>query len=426
MKKFIASAGLLTVGAVGLNAAYAPGLSPMETSKPWSVSAALRGFYDDNYNAAPSHPSNPAIAEKKSSAGFEVSPSIRFNFPMEQTYLGASYLYSLKYYDARPGNKVDHLHDLELKADHRFSERYKLNFDDSFVYSVEPTVIDSSGAVTAPDLRANADAIRNRAMLAFSAQMTELLGLEVSYQNTYYDYLKSGANSFQAALDRDENLFDIHGTYHIQEHLVGLFGYQFELDDYTSSQLLNPNDPASLAGSDRSDKSHYFYLGLEHAFSSQLNGSIRVGAQYMSWDHLSGSEWNPYVDLRGTYTYLPGSYVQLAFTHTRNATDVVGAGEATDIVKDQESSTVSASINHRITPKLTGGVQGSFQNSTYAGGSLIDGKVDRFFLVGVNLDYRFNPNWAVELGYNFDRLDSELPDRSFSRNRVYAGVRASF
>jgi len=49
MNKLIVSASLVTLGATGLQAAYAPGLSPMETSKPWSVAATVRGFYDDNY-----------------------------------------------------------------------------------------------------------------------------------------------------------------------------------------------------------------------------------------------------------------------------------------------------------------------------------------------------------------------------------------
>src|SRR5213592_1856409 len=109
MKKLFASAGLVSLGTVGLQAAYAPGLSPMETAKPWSISATLRGFYDDNYNNAPSNPSNPT-------------------FPLEQTYLGAGLLYSMKYYFDRPKNDIDHLTELTLKAEHRLSERYKVSF----------------------------------------------------------------------------------------------------------------------------------------------------------------------------------------------------------------------------------------------------------------------------------------------------------
>lgn len=54
MKKMIASAGWVALGTAALHAAYVPGLTSMETSKSWSVSASLRGFYDDNYAALPS------------------------------------------------------------------------------------------------------------------------------------------------------------------------------------------------------------------------------------------------------------------------------------------------------------------------------------------------------------------------------------
>jgi hypothetical protein len=44
MKKFVASVGLVALGAAAAHAQYAPGLSPLETSKAWSLSADLRGF----------------------------------------------------------------------------------------------------------------------------------------------------------------------------------------------------------------------------------------------------------------------------------------------------------------------------------------------------------------------------------------------
>src|SRR5262245_53364929 len=100
MKKLIASAGLIAIGATGLKAQYAPGLSRMETAKPWSISASLRGFYDDNFFAQP-----PPL--KEGSFGFEVRPRIAFNFPREQTYIGGAYTYSLKYYEARDDEPTD-------------------------------------------------------------------------------------------------------------------------------------------------------------------------------------------------------------------------------------------------------------------------------------------------------------------------------
>ena len=52
MKKIVASVGLVAVGASGLQAELLPGLTT-ESGKPWTVSATLRGFYDDNINTYP-------------------------------------------------------------------------------------------------------------------------------------------------------------------------------------------------------------------------------------------------------------------------------------------------------------------------------------------------------------------------------------
>jgi hypothetical protein len=56
----------------------------------------------------------------------------------------------------------------------------------------------------------------------------------------------------------------------------------------------------------------------------------------------------------------------------------------------------------------------------------VDGDVDNYYGFGANLTYQINQYWSTEGGYNFDRLDSDQPVRSFSRNRVYVGVRATF
>src|SRR6185369_5825439 len=181
MNKLIVSASLVTLGATGLQAAYAPGLSPMETSKPWSVAATLRGFYDDNYNNAPSH--STVVPTAKSSVGLEFSPSAKFNLSMEQTYIGVGFVYSLKDYFDRPSDQIDHQVELTLKADHRLSERYKVSFDDSFIYAVEPEV---AGTTLASFQRQESGYVRNRAKFDFRGQLTELLGVEASYGNTWY------------------------------------------------------------------------------------------------------------------------------------------------------------------------------------------------------------------------------------------------
>src|SRR5476649_841321 len=130
MKKFITSIGLVAVGTASLQAAYAPGLSSMETSKMWSLQATLRGFYDDNYTTAQNG--------KLSSLGFVVKPSVSLNLPLDQTLISMRYTYGLFYYQDRQdrGQKpIDQSHQFDLTMDHTFSERWNMKLEDSFVSS---------------------------------------------------------------------------------------------------------------------------------------------------------------------------------------------------------------------------------------------------------------------------------------------------
>src|ERR1017187_8703637 len=100
MKRIVASVGLVAVGASGLQAAMLPGLTT-ESGKPWTVAATLRGFYDDNVSTVANDATIPA-GYHRGSTGFEISPSLQFSFPMEQTTLSFGYVYSLKYYENKP------------------------------------------------------------------------------------------------------------------------------------------------------------------------------------------------------------------------------------------------------------------------------------------------------------------------------------
>src|SRR5438093_12954688 len=115
MKKIITSAGCLALGVAGLNAAYVlPGTSHLDTSKVWSASVSLRGFYDDNPTTVPDK-----LAQD--SWGIEVRPTLSINLCLEgQTDLGLIYTYSMRYYFGRNDYRLDHAHDLLAKSNHAF------------------------------------------------------------------------------------------------------------------------------------------------------------------------------------------------------------------------------------------------------------------------------------------------------------------
>lgn len=425
MKKTITSAGLVVLGAATLQAqrtayAPAPGLSSTELSKPWSISASVRGFYDDNYATQPSKDAfgnkNPA---KDGAFGFEVSPSAAFNWTLPQTYLGLSYQYGLRWYDGRPGRDYDQVHQASVKLSHAFTERYKLDVSDTFISAQEPELLEPFGAGR---LRSEGDNIRNTGNATFSADLTEQLGLVFGYTNNYYDYDQEGTGSYSALLDRIEHLGMFNLRWQIIESTVGILGYQYGVTDYNSSDFLSPF--STVRGSDRDSTSHYAYVGADHNFNSQLQASVRVGAQFTDYDSFDESTVSPYADASITYRYNPESYVLFGVRHARNATDVASF-DATSPTLDQETTTVYGSVNHKITAKLTASALAQAQFSSFEGGAA-DSADELFLLTGVNLSYDINKFLAAEVGYNFDRLDSDILLRSYSRNRVYIGLRASY
>lgn len=440
MKKIVASVGLAALGASSLQAAILPALTA-EEGKPWTISATLRGFYDDNFNSAPD--AADLGSYERESLGWEVSPSITLAFPLGQTALGLGYTFSYKQYEHRPiGNsdKSDWSHTLNLSLDHAFTPRHNLAVRDSFVIGQEPDLLRTGNAMTTFQ-RVSGDNIRNFGSIDFNAMVTERVGFEVGYANSFFDYDDDGEfegafgevlPSLSGLLDRLEHVIHFDAQYQIQPQTVGLIGYQFRQIDYTADEAIAGPYPPSAGfnafSDDRNSRAHYIYAGATHAFRTDLSGSIRAGAQYTDYynDSTTDGVWSPYALASLRYTYMEQSFVELGVTHDRNATDVTGYDEDAGITVDQESTVVYLSLNHRITPKLRGSILGQYQHSAFYGG-LYDEEKENYYMAGVNLEYQFTRNFSAHAGYNYDLLDSDLGDlRDLDRNRVYIGVTARY
>jgi hypothetical protein len=433
MNKFAASVGLIALSASVVQADTIAGLDA--ASKPWSVSATLRGFYDDNVDTTSS---------KRSSFGIEVSPSIGINWsPDPTTHLVFGYLYSAKYYDRKPlGNSDnwDQTHTLNLALDHAFSERFQIKTRDSFVIGQEPDTLRAGNAFSTFQ-RIPGDNIRNYGSIDFDAQVTRELGFEIGYANAFYDYTASGASfddsgnliaSPSGVLDRVENSVHLDAKWTFQPETIGIIGAQYRAANYTADEPIgvSPTSPSGEIFSDnRNFHEYYAYVGVDHTFRSDLTGSARVGGRYIDFYNDpagNGNGWGPYATLNVRWTYLPDSYVELGLTEDVSATDLVGSSlDNRSFTSSAETTVVYGSINHRFTPKLRGSALGQFQNSSYTGGT-VDSTTEQDYLIGLNLTYQFTPHFSGELGYNYDRLDSPIQGRKFDRNRVYIGMTASY
>src|SRR5258708_27527388 len=427
MKNIVASVGLVALGASGIQSASAQALGAADASKPWSVSATLRGFYDDNTSTLPNNVTLPP-GSHRDSFGFEVSPSAALSWSVDQTTLTLGALYSFKHYDHIPLSSTahnDNTFTFNAGLAHAFNEQISAHVSDAFVIGQEPDLL-RAGNVFSTFQKVSGNNIRNYGTIGLDAQLTPELGLSVGYDNAFYDYKDRGFGvnfpvitpSTAGALNRIENRAHIELNYLVLHETKALIGYQFTDIDYNANEPIGGNvfDPASVVFSNsRNSRQHTGYVGAEHDFSPQLKGSIRVGASHTEYpnDQSVSSTWTPYVNATLPYHYTELSYLEGGFSYDRNPPDLVGAGLVGTTTLDAESAVVFASINHAITPHLIGSLLGQFQNSSYHGGTF-DNTDEQYYLLGVNLEYRFNQYFSTQVGYNYDRLaSSSVANRTF-------------
>jgi hypothetical protein len=416
-----------------LGAASLQAQAPDPSGKPWSVSAKVRGFYDDNYNTAPS--SAPAgYATKQSSWGIDFAPSISYDLLRAQTSLNLRYDFDLRWYEARAENEIDYTHHGQVGFSHAFNDRLKLEANDSLVYASEPSVIEPTQAAT---YRSQNDAWRNYGGVALNSKFNEKLGSRIGYSNSTYDYIEQGAGSRSALLDRMEHLATVDLRYQFQPTLVGLAGYQFGYIGYSSTDPLYipalvglPAGTVAPTGEYRDQQSNYGFLGADYTANPRLNFQLRAGANYATYPNANSDDiLAPYVDFAASYEYLQGSRFALGIKHDLRPTDVatpdVSDPTGQSVTVAQEATTIYALISHKLTEKLRGNLRGSWQNGQYQGGAY-DGQNDNFYTVDVSLEYAICRNCSIETGYAFDKLDSDINYRGFDRNRFFFGLRASY
>ncbi len=429
MKKIAAFASFAAFGAMSLPLAQAqstyslaPQLSQQELSKPWSISASLRGFYDDNWNTA-----NKALNPQHSFGG-EISPAFSLNLPMEQTYIGLNARYTGRYYENRANNSWENEFQFGAVLNHQFSERFKLEFNDSFVYSQNPDVINAPNTAFATPLRSNQNSKRNSANINFTFGLTPTVSLVLGYGNNWYSYQQKGNASLSALLDRVEHNVPLSVRWQVKPSTTLIAGYAYGRTDYLSSEFLDV--AGTVAPKTRNSESHYGFLGVDHAFTETLSASVRGGAQYVMYPNAAanaaGSSVSPYVDASLNWSYRPSAYVALGVRHSRNATDVA-FDPINNPITDQESTTVYLNVSHPITPKLTVSAlaQAQFSSFNRVGGNI----GENYYLAGLTFAYSINQFLSAEAGYNYDRLTSDLDStslRSYSRNRVFLGLRATY
>src|SRR5712671_4424012 len=186
MKKLFLSVGLVAAGTAGLQAAYAPDQG-MDATKMWSLCGSLRGFYDNNYTTGSS---------ASGSGGFEVSPSVSINVPMQQTEFGMRFIYGLYYYQARENqnqNPIDQTFRTDLWLDHAFTERVQTRVEDTFLIAQDPGF--NTGNPLALGTRTTQSYLANNGAVTLNTEWTRQFSTALHYHSDFYDYQNNGTTT---------------------------------------------------------------------------------------------------------------------------------------------------------------------------------------------------------------------------------------
>jgi hypothetical protein len=423
MNKFAASLGLIALGTTALHAVEATALNPMQRSKPWSVAASLRGFYDDNINASP---------DKVDSFGISITPSVDYGIAGEQTSFNLGYQLTARYYDTRPSGQTDNwdfTHIFEGYVTHTFSPRVSKSVNDSLAIGEEPDILRAGNLPLSTAQLVTGDNIVNYGAIDFNIEATELLAFNVGYNNAYFHYQDDEGTisnpSAAALLNRVENRFNIDSQWRLRPQTVGILGYLYGQYIYTGDEPIG----VGITSSDKDARSQTFYAGIQHSFTPTLQGVVKVGAQYYDYygDPEGGTEWSPYVAADLNYRLQTKTALGAGFSYSRSAADIAGQGTVTDFVKDTEVALLYGTLTHEIVARLLGTAKATLQHATYNGGGPgVDGESYLFFQLGFDLGYQFTPNFSAHVGYNYDDNSSDISGQSYDRNRVYVGVTAGY
>jgi len=430
----IRTAGLAALGAASVAPAFAQ--DAMINQKPWSIGASLRGFYDDNYLTYPkAFRDRPGFDD--GTIGFDVSPTAAVNIKREQMTFGLNYLYTFRYYADRVRPRDDQSHQVNMKFSYALNERFSFDVKDSFVVAQEPSVIDPTISITLP-ARSEGNNFRNMGTIQANASIFENFSMDAGYSNSIYDYEEdakravspgnpTGIGSRSSVLDRMEHLLFVDGNYQVLPKTTITLGYQFGVTDYTSKDPLEIIGPTLYNGSVRDSRSHFVTVGVKQHLNPQLDFSVRGGVQLTEYDNhaLYKDNTAPYAEGSVRWGYMEGSSLQVGAKHQRFPTDVIAVNGSP--IADQEATTVWVSVNQAITSKISAIIMGQYQHSTYGGSTPgVKETVDEIFYAGATVAYQFNPHIAAEVGYTFDRVDSDFSFRSYSRNRVFVGTRFNY
>ena len=370
------------------------------STSPIHVNNRLRLGYDDNVYQSDGEEGRPDVQDS-----FRIIEELEVlvNLNLERTYLGLRYRPSVIWYSDREEDSSDFLHNLDANFIHNFSPSVSLSLADTLQYSQLPELQDENYVVREDD-----DNYMNNAVATLSYKARPTTRIDLSGRHTMLRY-----SSDSPAKD-DNNYYSVVGGLTIRQELASLStvnaDVRYKTVVYDEAAEESNRDATSL----------FAGLGLEQTFTPQLIGTVRGGMESRQYDDEAYDDNNqPYGELSLTFLPSPATRITGAGSYSIYESDVAG-------YMSQDRAYFSLSVAHDFTAKLSFYLSAAYSLNMYDADYALDlGLEDgdeKSLLASARLAYRVNRiNW-VEAGWQFVKLDSDIPGRvSYDRNRFDVG-----
>ncbi len=368
---------------LSLFAVYAP-IPEQEQGKAWTITFKGGSTYDSNIFGSAIEPIDSQL--------YSASAKIAFNSSLtDQTFGTAFYSATLDHYIDRPGDKNLSSHDLFLRLAHAFSAVTTLDLVNFFQIARNPESL-----LAGLPLNTDQSFKRNQFDGSFSTSITEKAGVTVKYRNVVFNFDDAVLGR---SLDRIENLYGLAGNYGILPEAKAIIEYRHQDIFYKTE------------GSIKDKQSDYILGGVDYKPSEKVTTTARLGVEYRSRTSEK-SVTTPSAELSIRYDYAPQSFLAIGYAYALE--------EASNIAlfNDTEVNRFFVNVQHAFTPMIVGSGSVTWEPSVLQGRSGVANVSETTLRFGVGLSYLPSKNWSVSLTYDYDKVDSDDPNRLLARSRV--------
>lgn len=284
-----------------------------------------------------------------------------------------------------------------VNFEHRFSQRLKISNNFYVTYGVDPNTAFGYGASTT---LWNGQYLYGYNNFNVSYAWTPRLSTTTSYT---FDGIGYQDDLVALPEDRYTHLFAQQIAYAISKRTSLTAEYRYRMATYVSSANKNYTSQFAL-------------LGVDHAWSERMSGSVRAGAEFYDSDYTNKTA--PYAEGALSYAVARQTMVRWFAALGFNGAELAA-------FNSRYGLNTGIQVNHQITKRLSLNAGASYAYSQFSGGPTGDVRENSVFL-NAGIGYQLLENFNLNANYSFSMLQSNNALREFDRNRVSLGATATF